>query len=364
MGSNPTPSAVTDMARAALTASEQMTVLKAVQQQLAINQGQLAARCRVHPRTFSDWMRGRVRMRYDILEALIQDSGITVAPIGQLPEFGHVRAAARLGALRRNTLYGNPGTPDGRRRGGVAAMMRMRAAQMPGMEHGFVFAKRIREPAPSSELAEFIGMMLGDGCLCSAFQAALYFNTETDRPYADYMDALAVSLFGIKPHHATIAGTRAGALVFSSKRLVDYLLSLGLKRGDKVTHQAGVPAWITANVGYRRSCLRGLMDTDGSVYAYQHLVAGKRYGHVAWCFTNRSLPLLHFARDTLRLNGYRPTTSQFRVYLHRRSDIARYFSDIDTHNLKHRQRYTLFSRTLEASGRGTQVVDGAALEKR
>lgn len=304
-------------------------------------------------------------MRYDVLEALIRDSGVALgAPLGQVPEFGHARAAARLGALRRNTLYGNPGTPEGRRRGGVTAMARMRAAYPLGSGNGFIFAKRIREPALSRELAEFMGMMLGDGCLCSAFQAALYFNTETDGPYADYMDTLAVSLFGIKPRRMAIAGTRGGVLLFSSKRLVDYFLSLGLRRGDKVTHQAGVPAWITADTDYRRSCLRGLMDTDGSVYAYQHLVAGKRYGHVAWCFTNRSLPLLHFARKTLRLNGYRPTTAQYRVYLHRRSDIARYFSDIDTHNLKHRQRYALFSEAVKVPGRGTQAVDGAGPENR
>ena len=141
-------------------------------------------------------------------------------------------------------------------------------------------------------------------------------------------------------------------------------MQLGFARGDKVTNQAGVPAWILAQREYRRSCLRGLMDTDGSVYAYEHTVYGRRYRHMALCFTNRSHPLLRFVEETLRLDGYRPTAAPFRIYLHRKVEVAKYFSEVSSHNSKHLQRYQAFSNNGTVSRRGTQVVDGAALEKR
>lgn len=355
------------MARVALALPEQIVFFERVRRELGITQAEIAGLCQAHPRTFSDWMRGKYRMKYESLQQLIQRTRISVGrDIESLPEFSHVRAAAHLGAMQRNRLYGNPGTPEGRRRGGLVSIERKRATGKIGvLPDGFRLAKPIREPQFSPALAEFLGIMLGDGCLCSAFQAALYFNTETDALYADFMSALGQQLFGIVPRRVTERGSRGGTLLFSSKRLVDYLIRLGFGRGDKVRNQAGVPAWISEDSSYRRDCLRGLMDTDGSIYLYDHQVYGRTYVHMAPCFTNRSNPLLRFVSETLASNGYHPVTTGFRVYLYRRIEVKRYFSDIGTHNAKHLQRYQTYTQKVGChSRRGIQGVDGAALEKR
>ena len=125
----------------------------------------------------------------------------------------------------------------------------------------------------------------------------------------------------------------------SSKRFVDYLLTLGMPKGDKVAVQATVPQWICKEEEYKRSCLRGLMDTDGSVYNYSHRVYGRQYVHSALCFTNRSLPLLEFVEKVLSDEGYRPIVSRYQVYVHRRREMKRYFDEIGTHNPKFLQRY-------------------------
>ena len=306
-------------------------------------------------------------MPYEAFSHLIERTGLKIGrEVGQIPEFSHVKAAAHLGALRRNRLYGNPGTPEGRRLGGLTSIARQHtlAPSVPATNR-FVLPKSIAEPGLSSALAEFMGMMLGDGCLNNAYQLALYFNAETDSAYADFLETCARKLFGLTPRRWRDPDGRGGALIFSSKRLVDYLLRLGFARGDKVVTQARVPNWVLADPEYRRSCLRGLMDTDGSIYDYQHRVYGRQYSHAALCFTNRSLPLLTFVAETLRLNGYRPVTSGFRIYLYRRNELIRYFSDIGTHNEKHRRRYErCMNSGIEASGRGTQVVDGAGPENR
>ena len=355
------------MARIALSLEAQVRLLGNIRRQLAMSPRQLAEMCGAHPRTFSDWSRGKHRMRYEAFQILIQRTGVEVGQeVGQTPEFSHVRAAGRLGALRRGRLYGNPGTPEGRRLGGLRSIARRMAEPNRLVVGGFTLPKPIKEPERSSELAEFIGMMLGDGCLCSAFQAALYFNTETDALHADFMSDLAQRLFGIVPRRMTEPDSKGGTLLFSSKRLVDYLIKLGFARGDKVNNQAGVPPWILENDDYCRNCLRGLMDTDGSVYLYDHRVYGGAYKHMALCFTNRSHPLLRFVSGTLASNGYRPVTTGFRVYLYRRVEVDRYFSDIGTHNAKHLQRYQTYTRKVRHHSRrgGSSPVEGAALEKR
>ena len=306
-------------------------------------------------------------MRYESLQRLAEQTKLPLhRGVGQIPEFSHVKEAAHLGALRRNQLCGNPGTPEGRRLGGLRSMERRWAAARPGLPMDrFVFAKVIKYPTYSPQLAEFIGMMLGDGCLCSAYQAAFYFNTETDAQYAKFMEKMAYTLFQITPTWDTSCGGLGGALIFSSKLLVDYLIALGFGRGDKVKTQAGVPAWILEDRIYRENCLRGLMDTDGSVYQYRHRVYGKHYVHTAICFTNRSHPLLRFVEETLRTSSHSPTTATFRVYLYRRGDVERYFSHIGSHNAKHLTRYSSYSVISNGFRRGgSSPVEGAALEKR
>ena len=280
-------------------------------------------------------------MRYEAFQHLVRQGHLTVGrDVGPLPDFTHVRVAARLGGLRRSRLHGNPGTPEGRRLGGLRSVAKRQAAAAQGLpSDGFQLAKVIQQPEPSPLLAEFFGMLLGDGCILNPFQVGLYFNTETDAGYADVMEEAARSLFGVTPRRLTAADSRGGALIFSSKVFVDYLLRCGFTSGDKVTRQAGVPSWIVENQEYARRCMRGLMDTDGSVYAYGHHVAGRSYTHHALCFTNRSFPLLDFVDISLRANGYRPTRTGFRVYLYRRAEVHRYFADIGTQNPKHAQRY-------------------------
>ena len=344
------------MSRIALSLDEQVLLLKRVQSELGLSQQRLAQLSKAHPRTVSDWIRGKYRMRYECLQQLIEQTQLELErPIGQIPEFTHIREAARLGGLRRALLYGNPGTPEGRRRGGSTAIARRLAGSL--RADSFCVAKKIYHPNPSSSLAEFVGMMLGDGCLSGVFQAVLYFNTETDLAYARHMEALGLQLFGIRPTRVMDHSVHGGALIYSSKRLVDCLTGLGLTRGDKVVSQAQVPSWILERMEYRTACLRGLMDTDGSLYIYRHTVSRRQYSHAAWCFTNRSQPLLQFVKQTLQLTRFNPTTASFKVYLYRADEVERYFCEIGSHNPKYLERF-------ETLGRGSGVVERAALEKR
>jgi len=71
-------------------------------------------------------------------------------------------ANARLGGLRCIELHGNPGTPEGRSRGGRKTTSLFSQNPALAKSLGFVTRKEIKYPPKSEELAELIGIILGD----------------------------------------------------------------------------------------------------------------------------------------------------------------------------------------------------------
>ncbi|MBI4356186.1 MAG: hypothetical protein HY597_07070 [Candidatus Omnitrophica bacterium] len=295
----------------------------------------IAKATQVCERTVRDWRREKHRMFYEAATKLAQATQIAL-PDGAmvLPEFWHVRRAASLGARRRLALHGPLGTRESRRKGGLAAARKFREHPEWARRIGWTRRKPIHAPRLGPELAEFIGIMLGDGCLGSRYQVSVYFDAETDREHATYIQGLIERLFGVKAVRSCRPGTRGGALVVSNRNLVEFLEVIGLRRGDKVQHQVDVPSWIWEQREYQVSCLRGLMDTDGSVYLYDHRVNGSQYRHLALSFSNRSQPLLASVRTILQTLGFAPTSRSYQVNLQRQLEIDLYFQSVGSHNPK------------------------------
>ncbi len=325
---------------------------------------QLAKVCGVHPRTIRDWRREKHRMSYDSLRCICTSTGIS-EPTGVrlLPDYWHIQEAARLGGQRRTSLYrGSPGTPEGRRKGGQISSARFQANPTLAKTLGFQVRKAIRRPKKSALLAEFIGIMLGDGCLSSQFQVGISFNANTDRAYGMYLQSMFRTLFDLGASIQRRVETYGWTVVASSRALVEYLQVLGLVQGSKVANQVDLPSWIWSRPAYRQACLRGLMDTDGSVYRYRHCVYGRLYSHVAMCFTNHSEPLLRSVKRLLSDCQFHPRAARYHIVLNRATEIRRYFKMIGTRNVKHRTRFQSYLGT--ELRRGARGVESAALEKR
>ena len=272
-------------------------------------------------------------------ETMLKLHKITDAPIPKileiLPEFWSAKKFARLGALRRYQLYGDLGTPEGRRKGGINSQRLFRLNPEYAKKLGIKVRKTIKKPRLSIELAEFIGIMLGDGGI-SNYQINLTFNAQTESEYTSYVQKLIKKLFLISASITLRPLDNANRVVASSKNLVEFLERVGLEKSNKIKN---IPRWILDNRSYSIACLRGLVDTDGSFYSYRHKVFNKIYCNFAMSFTNYSKSLLRTVYKILKYLDFTPVIDSKHVYLHKRKEIDRYFKEIGSSNLKHSQKY-------------------------
>jgi len=115
---------------------------------------------------------------------------------------------------------------------------------------------------------------------------------------------------------------------------------IGLKRGNKIKNQAGMPKWVKKKIEFRKACVRGLFDTDGGVYFHKHKTKGIKYCHFGLCFTSYSKPLLKDFGEILEMLGYNiHNNGQRRIYIYDFKEIKRYFREIQSNNPKHIDRF-------------------------
>lgn len=180
----------------------------------------------------------------------------------------------------------------------------------------------------SKNLAEIIGILLGDGSL-THFQIVVTLG-DKEYSYAEYVKNLMNKVFNAD---AKIGKRETGYhdVYFGSVDISSWLQEQGLVF-NKVKDQVDVPKWIFSNKEYIKMCLRGFFDTDGSVYKI-------RYGSQI-SFTNFSVPLLESLQCMLLRLQYSPSRiSSHKVYLTKKEDVQRFFREIHPKNKKHIKRF-------------------------
>ena len=304
----------------------------------------IAKACRIQMRTLFDWRRDKYQMGGAALQLLRKKYRLSIPKIEILPENWNLRNAARLGAIRRNELYGNPGTPAGRRKGGTVSALKFRNDPEFAKKMGFKLRKHIIYPQKSSLLAEFIGILLGDGSI-NEHQVRIYNNNKTDRNYAYFIKKIITNLFKINST-ITVRDKNTIIVTASSKNLVLFLIDCGMRKGDKMLNGTDVPEWILKDKEFSKSCLRGLMDTDGGIYFHNHTTKGIRYRHMGLCFTSHSKALLNSAHKMfLRFNLNCKIAGGRRIFIYDRKEVSKYMQIIGSHNSKHIERFRSYKNS-------------------
>ncbi|RJQ38415.1 hypothetical protein C4559_01330 [Candidatus Microgenomates bacterium] len=293
---------------------------------------QLAGLVNIHPRSFRDWRREKLTMTLFAAEFICKKFNL------KLPEDRQVlinrwkkakKEANRIGGIALFKKHGSPATPEGRSKGGIKAIANLR-------KKGIVpTVKFYKLPDFSKELAEYVGIMLGDGGITSG-QCTITLNSEADCDYVPFVLKLGKKLFGQSSKSIKRKDSKAICLYYNGVSLVRFFISIGLKMGNKVKQQVDVPVWIKSSQDYSIACLRGLMDTDGGVFLHKYKVGGKEYSYKKISFTNRSIPLLNFVAKTLKELKFTPKivdkVENKKVWLYNEKEVKQYLKIVGTHN--------------------------------
>lgn len=186
--------------------------------------------------------------------------------------------------------------------------------------------KKVQLPEPSVGLAEFFGIMLGDGGINNPWQANITLNAVKDLEYSLYIQRLIKNLFSVTSATFKYKTRNALRIFVNGVSLVDFLVKKGLPRGNKLKQGLRIPQWILNNRKYKIACVRGLVDTDGCIFIHKHIVAKKHYKNIGLTFSSRSPELVFQVAAIFEEFGVIPhiSTRGYDIYLYRESSVRRY----------------------------------------
>ncbi|TSC59685.1 MAG: Uncharacterized protein LiPW15_705 [Parcubacteria group bacterium LiPW_15] len=305
---------------------------------LNITTARFAEMTGVNPRTAADWRRGKFLMSAYAAKLISLKSAISIPP-GAKSElrYWYVNKGAKMGGKATYKKYSQVGGSAENRK----KLWREWWEKEGRLKSNPLFApKPIYEPKASSTLAEFVGIMMGDGSITKS-QITITLHHTDDLAYSKFVTKLIQRLFHVQPSVYHSEKSSVNDIVVSRVVLVKYLNSLGLPIGNKVKQRFDIPNWIKTNKKFSVACVRGLIDTDGSVFNHRYWVRGKRYSYKKLDFASASHPLLHSVFLIMRDNGLNPriTKDGRKIRLERVEDVEKYFKTFKPSNEKHLKRY-------------------------
>lgn len=320
---------------------EQLKFLNDVQYKLSVGNKEMAELVGKNVRTLADWKREKFSMSLDVASLLSKKSGTILPHEAKIKEaYWYVSVGSSAGGLAVYKKYGHIGGSEAERKKKWRIWWDTKGKFQ---KHPILnITKPIRKPALSSLLAEFVGILLGDGGI-SKRQVVVTLHRHDDKEYSIYVRNLIEKLFHITPGIYRNKKSLADGIVISRTELVQFCVDkLGLKIGNKVRQQVEVPLWIQNKKSYSVACLRGLVDTDGCIIKHRYASKGKKYCYKKLSFTNSSVPLLQFVFDLLGNLGTSPrvTKNGKEIRIESQSDMERYFCVVGSKNAKHLNRWS------------------------
>ncbi len=197
--------------------------------------------------------------------------------------------------------------------------------------------KNIPKPSLSKELSELIGIMLGDGCITAiehagAYQIRIAFNPFNEKQYAHFVSELINKVFCIKPR---LRISRALYVCIDSKNVALWFKEYGLCWGNKIKAGVGIPGWIKESPEFLSACLRGLIDTDGSVYR----LSNKDPRIVRISFKSANIVLLGDVLASLKQLGIKTSKVIYgNIHITAKKDVSKYLKKVGFNNPKNIER--------------------------
>lgn len=127
-----------------------------------------------------------------------------------------------------------------------------------------------------------------------------------------------------------------------SLKLVEFFSEMKLFPGNKIKNQSTIPEWIWKDKSYLSACIRGLYDTDGSVYE----LLPHWPGLFQIYFSNRNLTLLKDVRKALikleikvsEISNLKEGSTP-RIYITKKDQIKKFYKTIGFKNQRHIRKF-------------------------
>lgn len=127
---------------------------------------------------------------------------------------------------------------------------------------------KVRFLNPNKELqAYIIGLAIGDGNLSLANGRTPHLRITCDKKYPLLMQRIIDSLHLLLPENKVGVVNRKGCCdvsIYSTH--LEHLLGWKAGKGSKFVKKVSIPMWIWRKKIYKINCLKGLIETDGSIY--------------------------------------------------------------------------------------------------
>jgi len=165
----------------------------------------------------------------------------------------------------------------------------------------------------SEDLAEYIGVVLGDGNISSfpRTERLIIVGNSNNIGFIRRYSLLTEKIFGKIPRVTKISGVNAIRISIYQKFISE---RLDIPSGNRAKYIFKIPAWILSNKRYIASFLRGLFEAEGSFSI-----------HLPTCtynfsFSNRNVSLLDEVERALVLLGFHPERRDTEVRLRKRQE--------------------------------------------
>ena len=189
----------------------------------------------------------------------------------------------------------------------------------------------------SLELAEIIGILLGDGNSWS--KPGFYYirvcgHSQHDKAYlSHFVKPLFKKVFDVTFREYFHKTNKEMFLTVGNKDLSYTLAHFGFPSGNKIANNVGIPDWVFESEEYLKSCIRGLIDTDGSVCP----ITGRSYPYI---WFSSSIPNLRSSFErAMNILGYDlakwSKRSNPQTFIAKKALIQKYYKEVGFNNRKH-----------------------------
>jgi DNA-binding transcriptional regulator WhiA len=149
-------------------------------------------------------------------------------------------------------------------------------------------------------LSYIIGVSLGDGNLSNPNGRATRLRITCDKKYPKLIEDIKENIQIVLPENKVSIVNKRNAVDIScySNKWEKYL-GWKAKGGSKIKQKVEVPIWIKNDTKYIKECLRGLFQTDGSIYNDR--------GYIMVNYTSANYTLVKDTEKMLEKIGFRAT---------------------------------------------------------